>query len=431
MAVAQQTDLLTWGGEDVFTPTLLVGPTATGKTQLLKNLLQQLILAKKEGKQVGFTVVESTGELSRFVQKTCAEHQVEYHCLAVKETSSSSFNVFQGSASSVANMLSIAVKQSFNQDPFFVTLQDELIRNTVRLLKAIFKDRANISDLLETIASKEILMDRVLTLKRLATDPDLVRYYEETDPELISKLGVGLRLILEDILSPEYPLKAAISGESTIDLQEHMNQGGILTISADKIHRAGDMFVRLMSMHVQQAACDRSEDQAKTPHFFIVEELWRHMHSYTENFVNSAPQHKVAGIFTTQCLGQLGAFTKSQQNQQIIKNCRNKIFFSPHDLQEVRYILDELGYQQEGQGPNTFNATDLMFMPHSQFVYKLMQEGQPTVGFARSSLHDWPARSSSSTVHTPQSQESDPSYYDHHFEVGVNVTHNGSLESAG
>ncbi|MEG0473965.1 MAG: type IV secretory system conjugative DNA transfer family protein, partial [Solibacillus sp.] len=116
------------------------------------------------------------------------------------------------------------------------------------------------------------------------------------------KLIIGLRAQLENMTGNE-KLRHIISGKSSINLDEHLANGGVLLVNTDlgRLKKAGDAFCMFVTMHIQSAALRHpGTEKTRTPHFMIVDEYARYINPDVEMFLSVAASSRVAGIFAMQ-----------------------------------------------------------------------------------------------------------------------------------
>lgn len=344
-----------WGGDDPYTHMLCVGPTRCGKTAtILTPMAYQLLLQKKAGKKVGFSIIEPKGDFVRDVKEFCDEMEIPYVYIDPEHSDSHRFNVMEGDTDDVAEA-TVAVLQSLfgKQEAFFQTVQELSTRNVTKLLKTLKGDDLDLMDLLETLRDEKILQKRVGELRQLDPNSELLPFFENELLGSLSdqyrKLVIGLRAQLENITGNQ-KLRKIITGKSDINLDEHLENGGVLLVntSLGTLKNAGDAFGMFVTMHLQSATFRRKgTEKTRTPHFLIVDEYSRYINPDVEMFLSIAASYRVAGVFATQSLGQLeieaGKISAKAMKQAILTSCRNKIAFCGLSAQDAQEFADEFG----------------------------------------------------------------------------------------
>src|SRR5690625_2451553 len=286
-----------WGGSDMFTHMLIVGATRSGKTAtILKPLIYQLLLAKKRGIELGLTVVEPKGDLAQMVADMSEEMELPHiHVDPMLGDKSAKFNPMEGETDRVAEATVIVLKGLFGkQDAFFATVQELSARKVTKLLKELYGDDIDITDVLNTLRDPKVLAEEVANLARRVGNTDLLHFFQS---ELLGSMAdkyrqfvIGLRAQLENIVSNDN-LRKIMTGKSSIDIDEHYEKGGILAVNTalGMLRSSGDAFGQFVIMHLQNGAFRRpGTEDTRIPHFLIVDEYSRYINPDVEIFLSLA-----------------------------------------------------------------------------------------------------------------------------------------------
>ena len=351
-------DQIVWGGDDLFTHMLVVGPTRCGKSAtILTPIIYQLLVQKKKGKQLGLSIIEPKGDLARDVKRFCDVMEIPYIYIDPESPDSHIFNVMEGNTDDVAEA-TVAVLQSLfgKQEAFFQTVQETSARNITKLLKELHGDDIDLMDVLHTLRSPTLLQNKVAELKSKKGNTDLVDFFEN---ELLGSMSdkyrqfaIGLRAQLENITGNE-KLKKIISGKSDINIDKHFEEGGVLIVNTalGTLKKSGDAFGQFIAMHLQSGTFRRKgTERTRIPHFLIIDEYSRYINPDVEMFLSIAASYRVSGIFATQSLGQLevesGKINAKAMKQAILTSCRNKIAFCGLSAQDAKEFAEEFGKDQ-------------------------------------------------------------------------------------
>lgn len=402
---------IVWGGDDPFTHMLCTGPTRCGKTAtVLKPIIYQLLLQKKRGKKLGFSLIEPKGDLARDVKEYCDEMEIPYIYIDPESEDSHRFNVMEGETDDVAEA-TVAVLQSLfgKQEAFYQTVQELSTRNITKLLKEIHGDDLDLIDVLVTLRDEQVLRQKVAQLRQLQGKTDLVDFFES---ELLGSLGekyrqliIGLRSQLENITGNKR-LKRIISGKSDINIDKHFENGGVLIVntSLGLLRKAGDAFGQFVAMHLQSGTFRRKgTERTRIPHFFICDEYSRYINPDVEMFLSIAASYRVAGIFAIQSLGQLevesGKIGAKAMKQAILTSCRNKIAFSGLSAQDAKEFAEEFGKNKVTVRQSTYKNRILFprLFPDNyrdteaeeyRYPYTYLQDGMKRFHYVARLLHE-------------------------------------------
>ncbi len=403
---------LAWGGDDAFTHMLVVGPTRCGKTAtILKPLIYQILEARNSGQSVGLSVIEPKGDIVALVKEICEETGMKGHYLDPLNPGNDCLNVMHGDIDNVAEATVAVLKGLFGkQEAFFAIVQELSARNVTKLLKELYGNDMDLMDVLDTLRDRERLKREVRNLKNKQGNTDLVAFFEN---ELLgnSKMGekyqslvIGLRAQLENVTSNRY-LQPLITRKSTIDLDQHMEEGGILAVNTalGLLGKAGDAFGQFITMHLQLATFRRpGTERTRVPHYLIIDEYSRYINPDVERFLSIAAEYRVAGIFALQSLGQIemesGQLSAKAVKRAIMASCRNKICFGGVEAEDAMEFSKAFGKYKEIQREETYEGGLLpKFMPKSykdvekeknRFDYTYLMDGMPRFHFVHRLLQD-------------------------------------------
>lgn len=420
---------VTWQGDDCFTHMLVVGPTRTGKSaSLLKPLIYQLLLQKKRGKKLGLTVIEPKGDVAQLCHDVAIEMAMsDVHIDPLKEDSQR-FNAMEGEINSVIEATVIVLQSLFGQqEEFFTNVQELATRYITKLLKMLYGDQIDIMDVLMTLRNEKRLASELEQLKEQDPNSDVVEFFEQellgSLAEHYRKIVVGLRAQLENITSNEL-LQKVMTGQSDIDLDDHLAHGGILSVNTamGEMGKSGDTFGQFLMMHLQNATMRRpGTEKTRTPHYLIIDEFSLYVNPEVKRFLAVAAGYRVASIVATQSLGDLevesGEISAEAMKQAVMTNCRNKITFGGLGAEDAKEFQEEFGVERvtAHQGtyankifslklrPDSYREVEtveyrfpydyLMYgMERFHFVHKMVDEGvqqQPGEAVGRFIPHDW------------------------------------------
>ncbi|TMN20848.1 hypothetical protein FFL34_01015 [Lentibacillus cibarius] len=303
---------IVWKGKDMFTHMLVVGATRSGKTaSVLEPMIYQLLLQKKQGKNLGLSVVEPKGEFAEKVKDFCDEMAIPYIYVDPTSPHTQKFNPMEGNVEDVVEGTVIVLRGLFGkQDAFFANVQELAARNVTRLLKELKGDDTDLMEVLETLRDFTLLQQRTNELRMQQGETDLIH---SIDNELLGSMAekyrqfvIGLRAQLENITSNEL-LKNIMTGKSDVDVDAHFANDGVLIVNTalGTLKKAGDAFGQFLIMHLQNGTFRRpGTEDTRSPHFMFIDEYKRYINPQVEIFLSLAASYKVSGILASQSLGQ-------------------------------------------------------------------------------------------------------------------------------
>lgn len=358
--------------------------------------------------------MEPKGDVALMAAEMCGEMDIPCVHVDPNKSNSAIFNPLEGDIDDVAEATVVVLKTLFGkQEAFFANVQELAARNVTKLLKRLYGDDVTLADVVRTIRDPMQMEDKVKELAfKYGEYDDLVQFFQSellgAQREKYQQFVVGLRAQLENLTSNAH-LSKVISGKSSIHIDKHFAEGGVLAVNTalGKLRKAGDAFGQFVIMHLQNGTFRRpGTEKTRVPHFLIVDEYSRYINPDVELFLSIAAEYKTAGIFAIQSLGQLevesGNINARAMKQSIMTSCRNKIAFgglSANDAEEFarefgkkKVIRRESTFKQQTIMPNLLPESyrdsekeeDRIFstylidgLPRFHFIAKLLQDGTP------------------------------------------------------
>jgi len=375
-------------------------------------LIYQILIAKAQGYQCGLSVIEPKGDVARFTAELARELNIPSFHIDPTSDTSDCINLMKGPINDVAEATIAVLKGMFGrQEAFFQLVQELTARNFIKLLKVNHGDNLDIMSVLRTLRDDQILTKETKILDRSGKDPELLSFFQNEmrgrTGDKWKDLALGLRAQIENIVSNEN-LRRVITGDSGINLDYHMETGGVLAINTalGRLRRSGDAFGQFMAMHLQSATFRRpGTEKTRVPHYLIIDEMSRYINPDTEKFLSIAAEYRTAAILTVQSFTQLeiqsGDITGKAMKTAILTNCRNKICFGGVTYDDAEYFANELGkdwgvlrqntydgfimadflpksYRDTEQEDYRIRPTDIQDgLPRFHFIHKLVRDGQP------------------------------------------------------
>lgn len=393
-----------WGGDDAFTHLLVFGPTRCGKTSTILNpMCYEMMMAKKRGKKVGFTVIEPKGDLVQDIYDMAIGLGLEDEVIFLDPTNPNShrLNVMQGEEAAVIEA-TVAVLQSLfgKQEKFFEAVQETSARNVIALLKRLYNDNLDLTTVLENLRDLNIMTSSLAAYKKqIGGTDDLSNFFDNEllgsgkMSEKYQQLVIGLRAQLENIVSNPN-LRNVITGQSDIQLDKHLEDGKILLVNtaAGSLGKAGDAFGMFVSMHIQLATFRRKGNEfSRIPHYLIIDEYSQYINPYVARFLSFAASYRVALVAALQSFNQLEVASGDQDAKSIrnaiINTARNKIIFGGVENEDAKFAADMMGAEEIVSRTNMYEGGIIpSFLPKSyrhetkerqKFTQRFFMDGMP------------------------------------------------------
>ena len=432
---------------DRYLHTLVTGPTGAGKTsRILKPMVEQELKAIARslvrGIPRGLTVIEPKGDFAADVAEMAHYYNVPVLYVDPLRKDTSKFNPLEGDPILVAEATRTVLQATFGrQEAFYSKVQEIAARNTVLLLKYLRRDDVTMNLLSQVLRDYSKLREEVNRLKDLCQDlddnileakrlgnedevawysylksiesrlDDLVSYFEVEvlgdQAQKTHQFAMGLRLQVEDIAGNEL-LSNVINCKSDINLDVHLNRGGVLVINTAMGHlgKVGDVFGQFIIMHLQNAVFRRKGTEfTRARHMLIMDEAHRYINPDFERLLAMGRGVKCECVLALQNTAQLALDEKRSFRDSVLNLCRNKIVFGGMDFQEAKFFANEFGenetvkmqksyggtllykqpwknikYQETpNQFEQRFNYTSLIELPAYHVVYRIVKDGMSLV----------------------------------------------------
>lgn len=397
--------------DDPYLHTLVTGTTGTGKTsRVLKPMIWQDLQALKAGHRMGLTVVEPKGDLAQDVYEMCRDLDIPCTFINPEWPGTARFNPLEGDPETAAEIMRTVLVHLFGRQEAFWRANYELAaRNVVLLLKHVKGDDVTMEDLIDALRDYAKLAAYV---KRLEAGPaerskkSLADYFriEVLENEKSQQFLMGLRLTLED-LTGNSMLRRVLCAKSDIDLDRHLEQGGVLVVNTamGPLGRLGDAFGQFFILHFQQAVFRRQgTERTRTPHVLYVDEFPRYTNPDFERLLAIGRSFRCAAVLALQTTAQAVLDEKRTFREVMVENTRNKIILNPGTAEEAKHLAAQLGeyetveeqknykrqgtfiypwysdsYREAEKTKERYPYTQLMELPKFHAVAKIVRKGQP------------------------------------------------------
>ncbi|KXG76730.1 type IV secretory system conjugative DNA transfer family protein [Thermotalea metallivorans] len=320
--------------------------------------------------KAGLSIIEPKGDLCEDVVKMCQTLDLPYIYIDPLNPNTHKLNIMQGDPDIIAESNRTVLRNLFGkQEAFFAQVQETTARNTILLLKKILGDKIDIIDVIRALRSESHMMSYLNAYRNRYGDDDLVEYFTTevfgTLKDKFYQFALGLRQQLEDIGQNRY-LQRVLIGNSDIDLDKHLEEGGILIVNTamGTLGKLGDVFGQFVMNHLQNAVFRRPGNEKTRPyHYLWVDEAPRYINPDLERLLAIGRSYRCSTNLAVQTTAQLQLETNRLFDQVVLTNCKTKIIFGGLPADEAKIFEKEFGADKKNIKQYTYQYNQVVPMP--------------------------------------------------------------------
>lgn len=402
---------------DRFLHMLILGPTGSGKTSQI--ILPMINQDMKRGK--GITVIEPKGDLAEKVYAMGKVYNRDVFFFDPSHPDCPYFNPLYGDEVEVIeNIATTFMMLSTGSSDYFVTMNDNLIRNSVKVVKRLYDNQATIKqlyDLMNNINGAGNKM--VVEFQRLSPESTEIErenaeiaawflqdYFNERSKTY--EHTSGLRSQLQKLMSNKYLRKILIppDGKTDIDFGDIIENEKILAISTAQgtLRELSRYLGYFIILNYQSAVFRRPGDEDTRPHHFLyIDEFQSYANPGFGDMLTQGRSYRVASILATQnraLIGMNSGRDGKSFTELVSTNARNLVLFPGGNGEDARYYSNEFGEYLKSQRQvstsrnkydilpfkssketvrvderyeQSFSSSDLIYQPFGYVHYKIVQ----------------------------------------------------------
>lgn len=431
-----------WPYKDRFLHMLILGPTGSGKTsQTILPLLNQ----DMQNREAGITVLEPKGDLAQKAAMMAQYYSREFIYFDPSFKNCPHFNPLFGKESDVVENMATTFRMLNPDSPqFFLDLNEQLMRNAVKVLKRLDKAEGvdgrwatfiRLSQLLQNSAGQGRKM--VVAFSTIRTDTQeeakenadiaswfLNDYFAERSKVYENTSGVRSQVAklvsnehLRNVLNPDFD-----KGErNQLDFDKHLAEGGVLCICTAQgtLRDLGKYLGYFIILQLQSAVFRRpGNENTRRAHFLYIDEFQTYSNPGFSDMLTQGRSYRVACHLATQARAQMamGGGRDGRNFVQLVStNARNIVLYPGCSNDDAEYYSKQFGeYEkveiQKGESHKKFNLltggmdklghptetireskkmtaifspSDLIYRPFGEIVYCLIKNNSiqtPKVG---------------------------------------------------
>lgn len=363
--------------EDRFLHMLVLGPTGSGKTsQVLLPMIDQDI----KNKGYGITVIEPKGDLAEKVYAMGEFYGRETIYFNPSHPDCPFFNPLYGGEAEVIENMATTFKMlsaSEKSNPFFDNQNENLIRNSLKLLKRLKGNNATLIDLSTIVYNSQgqgkVMVNQLArintkTVEEAKENGDiaswfLAEYYNERSK--MYEHCSGLRSQVSKITANEH-LRRVLNppdGKNDLNFDEIIEKGKVLAISTaqGELRDLGRFLGYFIILNFQSAVFKRpGNENTRTPHFLYIDEFQTYSNPGFADMLTQGRSYKVASHLATQnraLMAMGGGKDGSNFVELVSTNARNIIFFPGGNSKDAKFYSDEFGEEMKKKREKSTNRS--------------------------------------------------------------------------
>ena len=344
-------------GKDRYLHTLLIGSTGTGKTTtVLAPMVWQDLWSYYQGDPLGMTIVAPDHEFCYQVRDWCQALGIPYNIIDLDSPDTSKFNPLEGDPLIVSEIMRTVLRSTFGeQEAFFAQAQEQHAKNTMLLLKKLRGDNLTLLDVYHALMDIEEVQGLVDQYVDQYGEDVVTTYFKKEafgrNKDKLHQFAMGLRLQISDLLANDVVYNVLV-GRSDINLDRHMNEGGVLLVNTaqGKMGRLSRVFGQFVIMHIQNAVFRRPGDEfTRIPHYLYIDELPVYFNPELEDLLNRGRKYRCACVFTIQGPSQLerGKSQGESMREVVINGCRNKVVIGIESSDDAQLLSEMFGEKED------------------------------------------------------------------------------------
>ena len=412
--------------KDRFLHMLVLGPTGSGKTsQIILPMLNQDL----QNAEMGITVIEPKGDLAEKAYAMAQHYGRPAVYFNPISESCPTFNPLYGKEEDVIeNMVTAFNMLNPDSQQYFKDMNEQLLRNALKVLKRLNGDKATLIDLSRLISnSMGVGRTMVMAFAKNSAKPgtpealkkendDVANYflgdyfneksktYENTSGVRSQVAKIVSNKFLRKVLNPE-------NGISDINFDKHLEEGTVICISTaqGKLRDLGKYLGFFIILNFQSSVFKRpGRENDRRPHMLYIDEFQTYANPGFADMLTQGRSYRVASHLATQnrALIGMGSGKDGEDFIELVStNARNVVLFPGGNYIDAKYYSDQFGevterkfqvgvsrtkfnpiYLEGGKAPSEtermseelvprYTPTDIILKKQKEITYSIMQSG--------------------------------------------------------
>lgn len=376
-----------WPYKDRFLHMLILGATGTGKTS---QTILPLINQDMKNLDAGITVLEPKGDLAQKAAMMAKYYGRECIYFDPSFKNCPHFNPLFGKEADVVENMATTFRMLNPDSPqFFLDLNEQLMRNAVKVLKRLDKAEGvdgrhstfiELSRLLQNsggIGRKMVVEFSQITSRtqeEAKENADIASwflndYFAERSKVYENTSGVRSQVAklvsneyLREVLNPDFDA----GQRNEIDFDKHLASGGVICISTAQgvLRDLGKYLGYFIILQLQSAVFRRpGNEDTRRPHFLYIDEFQTYSNPGFSDMLTQGRSYRVASHLATQARAQMamgGGRDGKNFVELVSTNARNIVLYPGCSKDDAEYYSKQFGEYEKvevqiGKSYKTFN----------------------------------------------------------------------------
>lgn len=347
--------------KDRFLHMLILGPTGSGKTsQTIIPLINQDI----QNLEAGVTVLEPKGDLAEKVYAMAEYYGRKAVYFNPLLPNCPYFNPLYGDEEDVVENIATTFRMLSNgSSDFFKDQNETLIRNSLKVLKRLYGNKATFIDFYRLITNSNGIGRKMITaFSRINAENEAIQRENEdiasyflndyfNEKSKTYEHCSDVRAKVSKIISNKYLRKVLNppNGENDVDFDKILADGGVLTISTaqGKLRDLGRFLGYFLILQLQSAVFRRpGNENTRRAHFLYIDEFQVYANPGFADMLTQGRSYRVASHLATQNRALIG-MGSGQEGKDFIElvstNARNVVIYPGGNATDAKYYSDQFG----------------------------------------------------------------------------------------
>lgn len=374
---------------------MIVGPIGSGK---MSQSIVPFIAQDLKNENMGITLIEPKGDLALRVNDLAKEYGRKTFYFDLKSESNAIPNPLKGEIADVIENFVMAYRTvAGGSSTFFLNIVEQLIRETITVLKAVNGEETNLVEFNKFIHNtadygtkmiKKFSYLTTISAEEERKKKKTVKWFKNDYFVKNSKLFEhcsDIRRVMNNIIEA-YGLEEKVADRKIeeINFEKHLKDGDVVIVStsAGNMGAGYQLYSQLISLSFQSAVfrrkCSMSTIQSKMNAVYI-DEFQMYVNSNFIDLVTQGAAYNVALHLSTQSRSLIGIYLKASDIgpikgvDAICSNIQNTILYPGVNISDAEYYLNQFG---EVNGKAIVTATDIVYRPFGETTCFLVKNGK-------------------------------------------------------